>query len=108
MFDEDQLDQTAFFIQFLDDGFVAFVGGETFELAGFVGETAGVIHRRNDGQVVFEAHEIVVGAVTGSGVNRAGTGFVGNMVAEDQEAFLIFPEGMIAGGHFQIGAVVFF
>ena len=106
--DEDQLDETAFFVQFFHDGFVAFVGGEAFELAGFVGEAAGVVHRRNDGQVVFEADEVVVGAVAGSGMNRAGTGFVGNMVAEDQKAFFIFPEGMIAGGHFQIGAVVFF
>ena len=108
MFDEDQLDETAFFVQFFDDGFVAFVGGEAFKLAGFIGEAAGVVHRRNDGQIVFEAHEIVVGAMAGSGMNRAGTGFVGDVIAEDQEAFLIFPKGMIAGGHFQIGAVVFF
>ncbi len=54
--------------------------------AGFFGEPPLVIDRAVNFKAVFEAHLVVLTAVTGGGVDTAGAGLQGDVIPEDEEA----------------------
>ena len=65
--------ERAGFLQLFENGFVGVENIHTREKGNSRQEDSGVVHGRQDIQIVLQAHFVVIGAVAGSGVNAAGT-----------------------------------
>ncbi len=89
-------------LQFLD----GLEAGDADEIGGnlAVVEVATVVaDRAVDGQVVFEAGEIILGAVAGGGVHAAGAAVGGDVVGEDDRRGAV-DEGVAGGEAFEARA----
>ena len=65
--------ERAGFLQLFENGFVGVENIHTREKGNSRQEDSGVVHGRQDIQIVLQARFVVIGAVAGSGVNAAGT-----------------------------------
>ncbi len=92
--------QGAVFLEFGADVGVGIEDELAVEELDLVGETALVVHRGIDIQAVVQADLVVLAAVAGRGVNAAGAGVQGDVVAEDDQGLAVV-EGVAAAFAFQ-------
>ena len=95
--------QVAGLLQLFGDGLVGLVGGEARKLARILGQLAYAVDRNNnlDLGIVVDADFKVLDTVPRSGVDAAGTGIQGDVVADDDQRVAV-EERMLADNVLQL------